>query len=240
MASDPRQIVDLSISATLRHWEARLRYTYLQREESRRKDLAGHIKSEDVELSRRILVNGIPFEQLVERNGKPPAAEDERKQREKLDRLKRETPQERAEQLRKQEEENAAIIEEVPKAFNFELVGEETVSGRPAYVLRATPRPGYQPRGKYGKMFPKVEGKLWVDKEDHAWIKADGQVIQPISLGLFLARVLRGSQLTMEQTRIGEGVWMPERVVVRAVARIFLVKSLVVEQILTYSEYKLP
>jgi hypothetical protein len=44
----------------------------------------------------------------------------------------------------------------------------------------------------------------------------------------------------MEQTRVDGGIWMPERVEVRAAAKIFFVKSLVIDRILTYSEYKLP
>ena len=236
---DVRQIVESSIAATQRHWQARLHYTYVERDEDRRLDLEGHVKSEDVDVSRTILVNGVPFEQLVERNGQPPSAEEERKQKEKLDKLKRETPEQRAERLRKEEEENTSLVREVPKAFDFQLVGEEVVNGRPAYVLQATPHPGYQAQGKYGKMFSKVEGKLWVDKQDLGWIKVDGQVIQPFSMGLFLVRVLRGSHITMEQTRVDDGIWMPERVEVRAAAKIFFVKSLVIDRVLTYSEYRL-
>jgi hypothetical protein len=122
-------------------------------------------------VTRIILVNGVPFEQLVEHNGKPPAVEDERKQKEKLDKLIRETPEQRAERLRKQDEENSSIIREVPKAFDFQLVGEEAVNGRPAYLLQTMPHPGDQAQGKYGKMFSKVEGKLWVDKQDLGWIR---------------------------------------------------------------------
>ena len=236
---DVRQIVESSIAATQRHWQARLQYTYVERDENRRLDSEGRVKSEDVDVSRTILVNGVPFEQLVERNGRPPSAEEERKQKEKLDKLKRETPEQRAERLRKQEEENTSLVREVPKAFDFQLVGEEVVNGRPAYVLQATPHPGYHAQGKYGKMFSKVEGKLWVDKQDLGWIKVDGQVIQPFSMGLFLARVLRGSHITMEQTRVDDGIWMPERVEVRAAAKIFFVKSLVIDRVLTYSEYRL-
>ena len=232
--------MESSIAATQRHWQARLHYTYLERDESRRRDPAGHVKSEDVDVTRTILVDGVPFEQIVERNGRPPSAEEERKQKEDLDKLKRETTEQRAERLRKQEEENTSIVQEVPKAFDFQVVGEEAVNGRSAYVLHAAPRPGYQPRGKYGKMFPKVEGTLWVDKQDLGWIKVDGHVIQPFSMGLFLVRLLRGSHITMEQTRVDDGIWMPERVEVRAAARIFFVKSLVIDRILSYSEFRLP
>ena len=65
-------------------------------------------------------------------------------------------------------------------------------------------------------------------------------MIQPFSMGLFLVRLLRGSHITMEQTRVDDGIWMPERVEVRAAARIFFVKSLVIDRVLTYSEYRLP
>jgi hypothetical protein len=236
---DVRQIVESSIAATQRHWQARLQYTYVERDQDQGRDLAGRVKSEDVDVSRTILVNGVPFEQLVERNGQPPSAEEERKQKEKLDKLRRETPEQRAERIRKQEEENTSLVWEVPKAFDFLLVGEEVVNGRPAYVLQATPRPDYHAQGKYGNMFSKVAGKLWVDKQDLGWIKVDGQVIQPFSMGLFLARVLRGSRITMDQTRVDDGIWMPERVEVRAAAKIFFVKSLVIDRVLTYSEYRL-
>lgn len=59
-------------------------------------------------------------------------------------------------------------------------------------------------------------------------------------MGLFLVRLLRGSHITMEHTRVDDGIWMPEGVEVRAAARIFFVKSLVIDRVLTYSEYRLP
>lgn len=239
-APDVRQIVESSTAETQRDWQERLHYTYVAREESRRRGPDGRVKSEDVTVSRTILVNGVPFEQLVEHNGQPPSAEEQRKQEEEIDDLNRQTPEQRAERLRKEEEENTSLIGQVPKAFDFQLVGEDVVGGRAAYVLQATPHPGYRAHGKYGKMFSKVEGKLWVDKEDLGWIKVDAQVIQPFSMGFFLARVQRGSHITMEQTRVNHGIWMPERIEVRAATKILFVKSLVIETILHYSEYAGP
>ena len=116
-------------------------------------------------------------------------------QKDRLDKLKRETPAQRAERMRKEQKETSSIVREIPKAFDFHLMGEEIINGRTAYVLQATPHPGYQAQGTYGKMFSKLEGKLWVDKQDSGWIKADGNVIQPFSLGLFLVRVQRGSHI---------------------------------------------
>ena len=238
--SNASQIIGPSIEATQRQWQTRLHYIYLERDENRRRDSAGRVKSQDVDVSRTILVNGVPFDELVEHNGQPPSSGAERKQERELDKLKRETPEERAQQLRKQEEETASIVREVPKAFDFQLIGEEVVNGRPAYVLQATPHPGYHGKGKYASMFPNVAGKLWVDKQDLGWIKVAGQVTHPFSMGLFLVRLLGGSQIKMEQARVNDEIWMPERVEVQAVAKIFFVKSLSIDRVMIYSDYKLP
>ena len=96
----------------------------------------------------------------------------------------------------------------------------------------------YQANGKYGKMFSKVEGKLWIDKQDFGWMKVDGEVTQSFSMGLFVARVQRGSHIVMEQTCVGDAVWVPRHLEMRASARILFLKSLDIARILTYSDYR--
>jgi hypothetical protein len=235
--ADARQIVGPSVLATERSWAARDHYTYTERDEDRRLNSLGQVKSENVDISRMILVNGARFEQLIEHNGQLPSTKDQRKSNEDLDRLRHETPDEQTARLRK-DQENRAFLRDVLEAFDFHLIGEEIVGGRPAYVLHATPHPGYHAHGKYAKMFSKVEGKLWVDKQDFGWIKVDGQVTQSFSMGLILARVERGSHIILEQTCVGDAVWVPKRIEVRATARILFLKSLGIERILTYSDYR--
>lgn len=235
---DARQILQRSIAATERSWEAREHYAFTEHDENRRLDSDGRLKSEDVDDSKIIFVGEAPFEQLVKRNGRPPSVEEQKKQAEKLDKLKRETRQERVARLHEQEQ-NRSFIREVPDGFDFQLIGEEVINRRPVYVLRATPRAGYRARGKYGKLMSKVEGKLWVDKQDFGWVKVEGDVTQGFSMGLFLARVLRGSHITMEQTPFDDAIWMPKRIELRASARILFVKSYDINRILTYSDYQL-
>jgi hypothetical protein len=234
---DAGAIVRTSIAATEHSWEARSHYTYTERDENRRLDARGQVKSDDVDVSRIILVNSARFERLLEHNGHPPSTEEQRKQDEGLEKLKHETSDERAARLRK-DQENKSFLEEMPSAFDFQLVGEEIADGRSVYVLQATPHPGYHAHGKYGKMFSKVEGKLWIDKQDFGWIKVDGRVTQSFSMGLFVARVQRDSHIILEQISVGDGVWVPKRLEVRASARILFLKSVDIERILTYSDYR--
>lgn len=234
---DARQVVLPSILATQRSWQARDHYTYLERDEDRRLNALGQVKSESVDVTRMMVVNGARFEQLLEHNGQPPSAKEQKRSADDLDRLKHETPDEQAARLGK-EQENRAFLRDVLEAFDFRLVGEETMGGRQAYVLQATPHPGYRAHGKYAKMFSRVEGKLWVDKQDFGWIKVDGQVTQSFSLGLILARLERGSHIIMEQTCVGEAVWVPKRIDIRATARILFLKSLDIQRTLTYTDYR--
>jgi hypothetical protein len=234
---DARQVVSQSVAATERSWQASDHYVYIERVEDRRLDSLGQVKSEDIDVNRMILVNGARFRELMEHNGQIPSATERRQSDEDLDRLRRETSVEQTARLRK-DQENRSFLRDVLEAFDFRLIDEEIVGGRSAYVFQATPHPGYHATGKYGKMFSKVEGKIWVDKKDFGWIKVEGQVTQSFSMGLFVARVQRGSHIILEQTSVGDAVWLPKRLEVRASARILFLKSLDLDRILTYSEYR--
>jgi hypothetical protein len=236
--ADARSIVSPSVVATERSWQARDHYTYVERDDDRRLNSLGQVKSESVDVTRMMVVNGARFEQLLEHNGQPPTANEQKRSDDDLDKLKHETLDEQSARTRK-DQENRAFLRDVLEAFDFRLIGEETLDGRPAYVLQATPHPGYHAHGKYAKVFSRVEGKLWVDKQDFGWIKVDGQVTQSFSLGLILARVERGSHIIMEQTCVGEAVWVPKQIEIRATARILFLKSLDVQRILTYTDYRL-
>jgi hypothetical protein len=234
---DARQIVVQSLAATERSWQARDHYTFTERDQDRRLDSSGQLRSENVDVTRMILVNGIRFEQLIEHNGQLPSAEELKKSDKDLEKLKHETKEEQTVRLHKVQE-NRSFLRDLLEAFDFHLTGEEIVGGRPAYVLQATPHPGYRPHGKYGKLFSKVEGKLWVDRQDFGWVKVDGEVTQTFSIGLLVARVQRGSHIIMEQTCVGDAVWVPKRFEMKASARILFLKSLDLERILTYSDYR--
>ena len=235
--AEARQVVLPSVLATQRSWQARDHYTYVERDEDRRLNSLGQVKSETVDVTKMIVVNGARFEQLLEHNGQLPSAKEQKRSADDFERLKHETADEQNARLRK-DQENRAFLRDVVEAFDFRLVGEEIVGGRPAYVLHATPHPGYHAHGKYAKMFSKVEGRLWVDKQNFGWIKVDGQVTQSFSMGLILARVERGSHIIMEQTCVGEAIWVPKRIEIRATARILFLKSLDIQRTLTYTDYR--
>jgi hypothetical protein len=209
----------------------------VERDEEKRFDSEGRTRSIDVRVSRAVFLDGNIIDQTVSHNGGPPTPEQRKKDQELLRKRRSETSQERTARLR-EEKENRAFISEVVSAFNFRLVGEQVVDGRQAYILQATPKPGYRAHSKYGKVFSKVQGKLWVDKQDFGWIKVDANVVAPFSMGLFLARVNPGTHILFEQTRVGEGIWLPRRIEIKADAKILFLKNYQMQEVITYSDYR--
>ena len=132
---DARHIIGQSVVATERSLQALDRYTFVERDQDRRLDSQGQLKSEKIDVTRMILVNGARFEQLVERNGQPPSAEEQKKLDQDLEKLKHETPEERTARFGK-EQENRSVLRDFLEGFDFRLLGEE---GR----LRGSQRTGF-------------------------------------------------------------------------------------------------
>jgi hypothetical protein len=108
------------------------------------------------------------------------------------------------------------------KAFNFTLLGEETVNGRRCFVLDAAPRPDYEPRNRETKVLKGMRGKLWVDAEQYQWVKVSAEVFRPVAFGLFIAHVQPGTEFTLEQEPVTERIWLPTRFSMRVKARILI------------------
>ncbi len=120
-------------------------------------------------------------------------------------------------------------------AFDFRLTAEEQWDGYALYVIEATPRPGYLPRSRTAKVLVHLQGKLWVDKQDYHLVKAEVEVVDTISVGLFLVRLAKGSRATFEQARVNEEVWLPRHVWAFVSARVGLLKVLRIEQESSYT-----
>src|ERR1022692_3946255 len=62
--------------------------------------------------------------------------------------------------------------------------------------------------------------------------------IDTLSFGLVLARLHKGSRIVIEQTRVNDEVWLPQRVAAKVDARVALLKEFNIEHDVTYRDYK--
>jgi hypothetical protein len=196
--------------------------------------------TKEIEVSEIGPLEGTPYERLIGRNGSPlsPDAEsrENRKYEKALTERENESPAEHASRLHKYESDRA-FIEEIPEAYNFSLVGEEVVEGRPAWVVQVTPRAGFVPSTPRAAMLQHIGGKLWIDKEELRWAKAEAQVIDHVSLAWILARIGPDTHFSVQQSRLPGGFWVPKCITIWGTARILMVHGKSLNRQLTYSDY---
>jgi hypothetical protein len=241
LAKDANDIIRRATDRDFTNFENRKNYTYQERTELRQYDGKGKLSKTDVETSEILILESQPYERLVARNDKPlsekDAAKEQRKMDKEVEKRRQQSASEKA-KLNKERLEEKKYLREFTEAFDFKVVGEEAVSGKPAWILSVTPKPGYKPRDSQAKMFTKLRGKVWIDKGEYHWVKAEGEAIDTLSFGFFLFRVAPGATVSFEQVRVNEEVWLPSHISVRAEARIALLKKMHAEIDITYREYR--
>jgi hypothetical protein len=233
---DPQELVRQSIGNYERDWRtARTCWAYTQT------DITESDRTKEVAVSEVIPLNGTPYERLLRKDGHPLTPEEQRKEDRRyehaLRQREKETSSEREARIRKYEDERA-FVKDVPMAYNFKMLGEEVVDGRPVWVVTMTPRPEFTASTPHGAMLGHIEGKLWIDKEDIQWAKAEAHVVDTIGIGWILARIEPGTRFTVEQTRVEDGLWMPRRVTIAGAAQVMMVHSKHINEELTYSGYR--
>jgi hypothetical protein len=220
-------------------------YTYVERQVEEKLDGNRRVKSAEIRTHEIMMLYGEQVERLIAKDDKSLSAKDAAKEEERIqkiiDKRKNESEDGRRKRLAKQEkerEQGRQFVREVADAYDFRFFGTEMLANRETYVIDADPRPGYEPHMKEAKFLPKFRFRVWVDKAESQWVKLDIHCIETVSIGLFLARLHRGSNLEIEQTRVNDEVWLPKHVALMLDARIALLKGFNLTEDLTYRDYK--
>ncbi len=214
---DATTIIQRSVDAMHRDWQTSEHYTHLER------DLESH-GSKTFQI---LMIEGSPYQKLTAVNGKPLSPGEAKKEEEKLrhEIASRcgESPSERQKRIAKYQEDQKRdheMMGELTKAFTFQVTGRQRLNGRQTWVLKATPKPGYQPPNLETKALTGMEGKLWIDTASFEWVRVEAHVVRPVSIEGFLATVEPGTVFELVRAPAGNGFWAPVHFSDRSKARI--------------------
>jgi hypothetical protein len=233
---DPKELIRESIQNYEKAWRTGMKWSYTQT------DVTCVDGKNQVDLSSITPLDGTPYERLIGRNGQPLSTSEQRREDEKYDkelhRRQNETAAERQARIHKYEKERS-FLADVPNAYNFAMSGEDLVNGRPAWIVTLTPRAGFEPTTPHAGLLRHIDGKLWIDKKDLMWARAEADVIDGANIGLVVARINPGAHITLDFTRMSEVLWVPKNITIKGEARILLVHSKNLNEELTFSNYTL-
>lgn len=234
---DARSIIQRSVEANHADWKAAPAYDYLERD---RED--GTSKTYEV-----MTIAGSPYARLVAENGKPLKSGQEAEQQRKLDAIRAqrqaESAQQREQRIAEYERDRRRdhlLMDGLAKAFDFSMVGQQKLGPYDVYVLRATPRPGYKPPNMEAQVLTGMQGTLWIDMATFQWVKVEAEVIHPVSIAGFLARVEPGTHFELEKMPVAEDIWLPRHFSMKSRAKILFLLSDNTQEDDTYFDYHRP
>ena len=117
--------------------------------------------------------------------------------------------QEAYEKVAKKRKDRDALIEAAGAAFIFTFMDKEERASRTLLKYRMEPNPKFKPTTRTSAVYTKVRGTVWVDEASGQLARIEGEVTEDISVGLFLAKVYKGSHFMQESYEIAPEVWLP-------------------------------
>lgn len=209
-------------------------YTYDVVTTEQELDGQDRVKKTHVRRYQVFFVKGQPVRKLVEEDGRPLPPEKARKEEkhalEEAGKARREggSPKER--------EAAEVRISEVLARFDFTALGRELVAGRETVVVAFRPLPGKRDI-EQDNVLRALAGRLWIDEEERAVVRADLASHQKIKMmgGLLLS--LSSFALTVDFVPVDE-IWLPRRSEAFVAGRVLLLKGLRERVTEEYSDYR--
>jgi hypothetical protein len=233
--TDVTAIIQKSVEANNRDWDADPQFAYTEQ------DLDGKGVRKTYEVTN---VLGTPYEQLIAINGKPLSASQKAEEQRKYDRMlserKSESAENRSQRIAKFQADRRrdhAMLDELTKAFDFHLQGEQKLGRYNVYVLKATPRRGYKPPNRNTQVLTGMEGRLWVDKNTFQWVKVEAHVIHPVTIEGFVAQVQPGTRFELEKAPVEGDIWLTTHYSMKASAKVLFLVPHHSQEDDTYSNY---
>jgi hypothetical protein len=111
------------------------------------------------------------------------------------------------EKMAKRRNERLTLIEATRDAFLFTFIARENHDGRVLLKYRMDPNPAYKPTSRILSIYSRVHGTVWIDQQAAQLARIEGQVTDDISVGIFLAKIYKGSHFLQERQEVAPGIW---------------------------------
>jgi len=174
---------------------------------------------------------------LLEVNGKPLSARQEREEAERLGKLATH-PDSMQEEKRKQNEDAdkaRKLLKIYPDAFLFRLEGMEGTWAR----LHFAPNPNYDPSGREAEVLHHMEGNLLVDVQQKRLAEIEGTLQSSVKFGGgLLGHLDQGGTFRVKQKDLGSGAWQMELLNVNMNGKALFFKTIAVHQEESNSDFQ--
>lgn len=210
-------IIQRSAEANKRDWQAAPLFDDYERDRTKDGDKTYSVT----------MLYGSPYERLIAVNGHSLSAAQQKEEQQKYEaeaaKREHESPEQRSERIAKynaDRKRDQTMLDQMTSAFNFHLIGHQTLNGHKVFVLKATPRKGYHPPNRDSEVLPGMDGMLWIDRDTFQWVKVEAHVTHPVTIEGFLAQVEPGTRFELEKKPVADDIWLASHYSMKARAKV--------------------
>ena len=232
---DASKIVERSVEVLKKDWDAEPQFNCSERD----RDKNGIRTYED------IMLDGSQYQKLVAVNDQHLDTHQQAEQQQKFQRAAAERRSESSSQKRRRiaryqadRKRERELVTELSRAFTFTMVGTDKLDGHDVYLLSAEPRKGYRPPNSETRILTGMRGKLWVEQSSFQWVKVEVEVVHPVSIGGFIARVEPGTRFEFEQVPVSGDIWLPSHFAVKSRSKVVFLFNHQTDEDDTYFNYR--
>ena len=114
------------------------------------------------------------------------------------------------ERAERRERAHAEMVDAIGSAFRFRWEGREMIGGRPTIKLAFEPDPSYKSTARFATVFAHTVGTVWFDESSGQVARLEAKLREDVPFyGGLIAKIYRGSWITVAQSEVGPGVWLP-------------------------------
>lgn len=224
-------------------------YAGTRTEEETEYDKTGKISKRELREYTFFYLYGDEVSTLVKKDGKPLSDEEQKKENDKtqkeIERMqkregKKEAKEEKAKEQGKQEKNDEEVgIDTFLRACQFVNPRRERFRGQDVLVFDFEPNPEFKARKLGEKVVHELAGVVWVDEKAHDVARLEAYFVGDFRFGGgLIANLQKGTSFAFEQAYVNNEVWLPTYAEAHLGARVLLVKSIKINEVTRYSDYK--
>lgn len=229
---DVNQIVKNAFSHDIDNIRKLRDYIYQEEVQTEYFDGDGKVKKKEVIVTEHFIVDGMRYQRVLVKDGKPLPERERAEQETHLDgliqRRRTQSEDERAKQekqLKEKEEEAIKLREDIVNGFAFKLLGTEEVDGRACWKIEAEPKSDFKGKSHFAPLFQRLSGTLWVNQTSGVWQRLEASPVTKIGRGPIA--ISADSAFHITQSPVNGEFWYPHQIDIRLNARfLFLHKNI--------------
>jgi hypothetical protein len=132
-----------------------------------------------------------------------------------------------------------SAVDDAAAMLDFVIHRRESFEGRPAIVVRFTPKPSARPETRQGTLARQFAGWIWVDEAAREVVRVEATAISDLTMGFgLIAKLQKGASATVSRARVDGATWLPTSVHLTGSGRAMLLRRLTINHAIEWLEYR--